>query len=135
MIKLALAVDAEARQVRKDREDKVEGVEATNYALIAKALFEDKGDSIYPDATFTLRLAYGVVKGYDVDGKSIPPYTTIGGAFAHADVHGNKDPYELPSSWHRGQGFGRLETGDSAQLRLHGGHHRRQLGKPGRQPR
>ena len=47
-------MDAEARQVRKEREDKVEGVEATNYALIARALFEDKGDSIYPDATFTL---------------------------------------------------------------------------------
>jgi Peptidase S46 len=108
MIKLAIVVDAEARQVRKEREDKVEGVEATNYALIARALFEDKGDSIYPDATFTLRLAYGVVKGYEVDGKSIPPYTTIGGAFAHADAHGNKDPYELPSSWHAAKAGGAL---------------------------
>ena len=135
MIKLALAVDAEARQVRKEREDKVEGVEATNYALIAKALFEDKGDSIYPDATFTLRLAYGVVKGYEVDGKSIPPYTTIGGAFAHADAHGNKDPYELPAVLARGQGVRGPQAGDAAQLRLDRGHHRRQLGKPGRQPR
>ena len=42
--------------------------------------FEAKGDAIYPDATFTLRLAFGVVKGYEVDGKAIPPYTTIGGA-------------------------------------------------------
>src|SRR5262249_58318647 len=47
-------------------------------------LFEMKGDSIYPDATFTLRLAFGAVKGYEVDGKDIPPYTTMGGAFAHA---------------------------------------------------
>ena len=84
MIKLALAVDADARAVRKEREDKVEGVEASNYALLARAQFEDKGDSTYPDATFTLRLAFGVVKGYEVDGKSIPPYTTIGGAFQHA---------------------------------------------------
>jgi len=100
MIKLALAVDADARAVRKEREDKVEGVEASNYALIARAQFEDKGDSVYPDATFTLRLAFGVVKGYLVDGKSIAPFTTIGGAFQHALAHGNKEPYELPASWH-----------------------------------
>ena len=102
MIKLALAVDADARAVRKQREDEVEGVEASQYALIAKAIFEDKGDSIYPDATFTLRLAFGVVKGYEVDGKTIPPYTTIGGAFEHAEAHGNKDPYELPAELARG---------------------------------
>ncbi|MGO9599807.1 MAG: S46 family peptidase [Isosphaeraceae bacterium] len=100
MIKLALLVDPDARTVRKDLEDKVEGVDASNYALIAKALFETKGDTVYPDATFTLRLAYGQVKGYEVDGKTIPPYTTFGGAFQHAEVHGNKDPYELPASWH-----------------------------------
>ena len=100
MIKLALAVDADARAVRKEREDKVEGVEASNYALIARAQFEDKGDSVYPDATFTLRLAFGVVKGYELDGKFVAPYTTIGGAFHHAHAHGNKDPYALPASWH-----------------------------------
>ena len=100
MIKLALAVDADARAVRKEREDKVEGVEASNYALIARAQFEDKGDSTYPDATFTLRLAFGVVKGYLEDGKFIAPYTTIGGAFQHAEAHGNKEPYALPASWH-----------------------------------
>jgi hypothetical protein len=109
MIKLALAVDADARAVRKEREDKVEGVEASNYALIAKALFEDKGDSVYPDATFTLRLAFGVVKGYEVDGKTIAPYTTIGGAFQHADAHGDKDPYELPASWHQARKLGALK--------------------------
>jgi hypothetical protein len=109
MIKLALAVEADARAIRKEYEDRVEGPQASNYALIARALFEDKGDSVYPDATFTLRLAYGLVKGYEVDGKSIPPYTKIGGAFAHADAHGNKDPYELPSSWHEAKKAGSLD--------------------------
>src|SRR5262249_21622942 len=92
MIKLALAVDAEARAVRKIHEDQVEGVEQANYAIIAKTLFDLKGDSGYPDATFTLRLAFGVVKGYEVDGKAIPPYTTIGGSFEHAKAHGNSPP-------------------------------------------
>jgi hypothetical protein len=112
MIKLALAVDAEARRLRKIQEDEVEGVEAANYAIIARALFEMKGGSIYPDATFTLRLAFGVVKGYEVDGKAIPPYTTIGGAFEHARAHGDTPPYELPGSWTKARESGnlRLET-------------------------
>jgi len=109
MIKLALAVDADARAVRKEREDKVEGVEASNYALIAKALFEDKGDSVYPDATFTLRLAFGIVKGYEVDGKTVPAFTTFGGAFRHADAHGNTEPYELPETWHKARKSGSLQ--------------------------
>jgi hypothetical protein len=74
-------------------------VQASNYALISKALFEEKGDSVYADATFTLRLAFGTVKGYEVNGKFVAPYTTIGGAFEHAAAHGNKDPFELPASW------------------------------------
>jgi hypothetical protein len=99
MIKLALAVDADARAVRKVYEDQVEGVERTNYALIAKALFDEKGAAVYPDATFTLRLAFGTVKGYEIDGREIPAFTTVGGAFAHAKAHGDKPPYELPRSW------------------------------------
>ncbi len=99
MIKLAMAVDADARAVRKEREDKVEGVETAQYAKIAKAIFEELGESVYPDATFTLRLAFGTVKGYEVDGVKVPPFTTMGGAFAHAAKHGNKPPYELPASW------------------------------------
>jgi hypothetical protein len=110
MIKLALAVEAEARRLRKIQEDEVEGVETANYAIIARALFEAKGDSIYPDATFTLRLAFGVVQGYEVDGKAIPPFTTIGGAFEHARAHGNVPPYELPKSW--------IQARESGKLRL-----------------
>jgi hypothetical protein len=99
LIKLALLVDPKARAVRKVREDKVEGVQTAQYALIAKAIFADQGASVYPDATFTLRLAFGQVKGIDLDGKHIPAYTTMGGAFEHAAKHGNKPPYELPPSW------------------------------------
>ncbi len=108
MIKLALLVDPESRRVRKEREDKIEGVESANYALIARALFEEKGDSVYPDATFTLRLAFGVVKGYEVEGAKVPPYTVMGGAFEHAKAHGDKPPYALPLSWREARRAGRL---------------------------
>ncbi len=100
MIKLALVVDKEAREIRKIREDNVDGVQSAQYALIAKALFSEKGDSTYPDATFTLRLAFGQVKGLLIDSKIIPAYTTMGGAFEHADKHHNEPPYKLPQSWH-----------------------------------
>jgi hypothetical protein len=39
------------------------------------------------------------VKGYTQDGKAIPPWTTIGGAFKHSDLHGAKPPFALPQSW------------------------------------
>jgi hypothetical protein len=109
MIKLALAVDPDSRAVRKIDEDQVEGVETANYALIAQAMFEEHGDAVYPDATFTLRLAFGVVKGYEVDGKTIPPFTTIGGAFEHANAHGNTPPYALPPSWIKARETGTLK--------------------------
>jgi hypothetical protein len=108
MIKLALAVDADARNLRKKYEDGVEGVLNDQYRLIARALFETQGDSVYPDATFTLRLAFGTVKGYEANGKTYPPFTTIGGAFDHAKAHGNTDPYELPPSWFKARDAGRL---------------------------
>jgi hypothetical protein len=109
LIKLALAIDADARALRKRYEDQVEGVLTAQYALIAKALFEDKGTSTYPDATFTLRLAFGTVKGYEVDGKTYRPFTTIGGAFEHAQAHGNTPPYQLPPSWFEAKNAGRLQ--------------------------
>jgi hypothetical protein len=108
MIALAKLVDPAAREVRKIREDQVEGAEASGYAKIARALFEEYGDAVYPDATFTLRLAFGVVKGYEQDGQWIAPYTTIGGAFEHAAKHGNQEPYKLPESWIEAKREGRL---------------------------
>ncbi|MFO0952942.1 MAG: S46 family peptidase [Isosphaeraceae bacterium] len=109
MIALAKLVDEPARYVRKKFEDEVEGVEAAAYAVIARAIFRQQGDAAYPDATFTLRLAFGTVKGYEQDGKSIPPYTTMGGAFDHAKAHGDKPPYQLPRSWFKARDAGTLK--------------------------
>ena len=99
MIKLALAVDADARALRKQVEDQIEAVDTVQYGQIAKARFAELGESTYPDATFTLRLAFGTVKGLEVEGKTIPAYTTMGGAFDHAKAHGDQPPYQLPPSW------------------------------------
>ena len=47
----------------------------------------------------TLRRSYGAVKGYKLDGKDVPWFTTMGGAYKHAADHGSKPPYQLPESW------------------------------------
>jgi hypothetical protein len=109
MIQLALAIDPEARALRKRYEDEITGVDSAQYARIARALFDLQGDSVYPDATFTLRLAFGTVAGYDVDGRHVAPFTNIAGAFEHEKAHEAKPPYRLPESWHRARDTGALK--------------------------
>src|SRR5258706_5017423 len=92
MIVLMRNVDPVARGVRKRYDDEVDAVERRDGATIAKARFEQSGFTQPPDATFTLRLSYGAVKGYDENGKKIPYFTTMAGAFQHADEHDNKSP-------------------------------------------
>jgi V8-like Glu-specific endopeptidase len=96
MIEFARLVDPDARGVRKTYEDDVESVVKKNAELIAKARFQVYGTSVYPDATGTLRLSFGQVRGWDEGGKKITPVTTLGGAFDRAT---GKDPFALPKSW------------------------------------
>ena len=96
---LADSIDEEARKVRKVFESEVEEVRMRAYAKIAEAMFAIYGDSVYPDATFTLRVAFGRVIGFNEGGEYTPHETTIGDVFAHADKHENKEPWELPQSW------------------------------------
>ncbi len=107
LIVLMREIDPQARQLRKTYDDQVDAVERRDGAKFAKLRFESEGTNSYPDATFTLRLSYGAVKGYVEDGRghvapkgsNVPFFTTIGGAYEHAAKHGNKDPYALPKSW------------------------------------
>jgi hypothetical protein len=99
LIVLMHSIDPDARAVRKRYDDEVDAVERTDGATIAKIRFEKSGFTEPPDATFTLRLSYGAVKGYTENGKKIRYFTTFQGAFQHAAEHDNKDPYHLPDSW------------------------------------
>ncbi len=93
------SIDADARAARKQFEDKVDSVVRRDGTLVAKARFAQSGFNQPPDATFTLRLSYGAVKGYSENGKTIPFATNIGGAYDHAAEHKNESPYNLPDSW------------------------------------
>jgi hypothetical protein len=96
MVHLARLIDGPSRDVRKQYEERVEEPQTQAYAKISKAIFALRGKDQYPDATFTLRLAFGTVKGYEEDGRKVAPFTTLGGAFAHAEEHGHRDPFVLP---------------------------------------
>jgi hypothetical protein len=99
MIELARLVDPAARALRKRQENEIEEPKRQAYAALAKARYAMDGDKVYPDATFTLRLAFGVVKGYTEDGKQIPPYTTFEGLYKRSAEQGDKGPFELPKRW------------------------------------
>src|SRR6202166_1127834 len=99
LIVLMRNVDSEARAVRKRYDDEVDAVVRRDGAAIARARFDQTGFTQPPDATFTLRLSYGTVKGYEENGKKIPYFTTFDGAFQHAEEHGSKPPYDLAGSW------------------------------------
>jgi hypothetical protein len=110
MIELARMVDEPARRVRKTFEQDVEEPLRQAYAKIAKAEFAIHGTDVYPDATFTLRLSFGVVRGYKELGKEIPAWTDIAGAFERSAEHKNQEPFNLPPRWIEGKSKLKLDT-------------------------
>mgnify|MGYP001314968477 CR=1 FL=1 len=98
MIELARLIDPEARRVRKIMEAQGE-IKQQAYAKIARARFAFSEGTTYPDATFTLRLSYGTVKGYEENGKQIPFQTTFKGMYQRSDAHHNQEPFDLPQRW------------------------------------
>ena len=122
LIVLARAVDPLAREARKQLEDEVDAVVDRNTELIAQALFAVRGDRVYPDATFTLRVTYGTVKGWTEGGREVTPFTTIGGLY---NRHTGSPPFELPAAVARPKTT-RLAR-HAVQPRRRHRHHRRQL--------
>src|SRR5438093_10410421 len=88
MIDLARMIDAPARQARKIN-DAQDEIKKQAYSEIAKARFAIEGGSNYPDATFTLRLSYGTVRGYQQDGKQVPAFTDFAGLYQRPAEHDN----------------------------------------------
>lgn len=70
-----------------------------NKTIINQARFDVYGKSMYPDATFTLRLAFGTVKGYEAGTTMVPPKTTFHGLFERNAAFDNQAPFDLPQRW------------------------------------
>jgi hypothetical protein len=110
LIVLARTLDPEARMIRKKYEDEVTGVERASYAKIAQAVFATQGPKAYPDATGTLRLAYGTVASYQEDGRTIAPYTLFRGLYERQGQHQSQPPYKIVTSWMQKQNTLSLDT-------------------------
>lgn len=100
MIRLALRVDPLAREIRTIQENEVSEPMQAAYTRLARLRLETMRGDCYPDATFTLRLAYGKVAGYTAsDGTTIPPWTTIDGAYKRAESHDCAGAFALSPKW------------------------------------
>ncbi len=98
MIELARLVDPAAREVRK-RWDEIGEVKQQAHAALERVRFARRRADSAPDATFTLRLSYGVVKGYTEAGKAVPAFTDYAGLYARSAAHEGREPFDLPTRW------------------------------------
>jgi hypothetical protein len=103
MIVLARKLDPMRRELIKWLEDNVESVTEQAGEKLGKARFAVYGKSTYPDATFTLRLSYGQVKGYPMNGTKAPPKTTFYGLYDRAAGFDYQGPFYLPSRFQEGR--------------------------------
>ena len=78
---------------------KLTAEETSDNILLGRALYDVYGSEIPPDATFTLRIADGVVKGYPYNGTIAPPHTTFYGLYNRYYSFSKKYPWSLPSVW------------------------------------
>lgn len=101
MIQLARSVDADARAIRKQYEDEVEGPAKLGAERIARARYAAYGTNVYPDATFTLRLNFGTVQGWIENGKPVAPFTQLAVAFNRST---GAAPFRIPDSWRKPRG-------------------------------
>jgi len=99
MIALARLIDPLGRTLRSRFRKELESVETRAYDLIASVWKEAGGVRHYPDGTFSPRISFGVIKGYEDKATWLEPFTLLGGIFDRAAQHENKEPYTLPDSW------------------------------------
>lgn len=95
LIEMVRAYDVAARTIRRRHEGAVEAVERQWSGRIAEAWAVAHGQSVYPDATFTLRLNHGQVKGFG----DIPWTTTFAELYRKHDAAKGEKPYDLPARW------------------------------------
>lgn len=103
LVVLAREIDAESRALRTRYETEVEEPERQAYGALSGVRFLAFGNSVAPDATFTLRLAFGTVQGYEVGGEKLSFHTTFGEAFDKSAKLDGREPFDLPKRWLEGR--------------------------------
>ncbi|MBI5528206.1 MAG: S46 family peptidase [Deltaproteobacteria bacterium] len=100
MLDLALKIEPILRELRKTYEDRVQSVERSQGKRLQDARFVVFGKGVPPDATFTPRITFGTVKGYEAEGTIVAPTTSFYGLFARNADFAGKPPFDLPKRWH-----------------------------------
>ena len=95
MIKAARRTDPLSREYQRWQRDEIASVLTQAGEKLGKARFLVYGKDAYPDATFTLRLSYGTVKGFPYNGTIAPPFTTFYGLYDRSASFGNQPPFDL----------------------------------------
>jgi len=96
LIQFVLANDDAAQVVRTQWESVVSGPTSRAGEKIAQARFAVYGTNLYPDATFSLRLSYGQVKGWTYRGVTVTPFTEIGGLY---ERNTGAEPFNAAEDW------------------------------------
>ncbi|HEX8840440.1 MAG TPA: S46 family peptidase [Sphingomicrobium sp.] len=96
MIQYVLKIDPAGRQLLSQWNENVDGPITAASEALAKARFAALGTSVYPDATFTLRLSYGQIAGWNEKGKEVAPFTYTSGLYERAT---GQDPFKLDPRW------------------------------------
>jgi hypothetical protein len=99
MIVLARSLEADAQAVTKKYDEQVTAVQTAAYPKVGAAIVLVDGNKVSSDATGTLRLSFGTVKGYLEDGKKVVPYTYVSGLYDRSAQHNNQNPYDLAPRW------------------------------------
>ncbi|MDJ0910789.1 MAG: S46 family peptidase [Woeseiaceae bacterium] len=98
IVRLVLAIDGEARSLRQRYEENVEAPRSRGEEMIADARFRIYGTETYPDATFTLRVTYGAVEGWEERGEDVESFTRTSRLFERTT---GQRPFALPATWQR----------------------------------
>jgi hypothetical protein len=96
MIVFARRLDPRYRQLQDAVDERYQAPVTAAQARLADARFAAYGSTLYPDATFTLRISYGKVLGWTERGRAVPPVTLMGGTFERAT---GADPFDLPRAF------------------------------------
>lgn len=110
LIQLARRIEPIIRELRAWNEEHIQSVETGAGEKIAAARFAAYGKNVYPDATFSLRISYGRVLGYEEDTTLVPYKTTFNGLYDRARSFDEKPPFDLPRRYKEGKSKLDLDT-------------------------
>jgi hypothetical protein len=110
LIQLSRRIEPIIRELRAWNEERIQSVDTSAGEKIAAARFAVYGKNVYPDATFSLRISYGRVLGYEEDTTLVPYKTTFNGLYDRARSFDEKPPYDLPRRYREGKSKLDLDT-------------------------